>query len=384
MLAAHGVFPARFQGEPDRDNDGIPDQCDNCPFIGNEGQLDGDGNGIGDACEVMEGRFQPGSDTWTTSQLDTDHTFDPAIPADFFGPGSEPFGGTVNLTGEPLQPGLGLTDTIVNRLDELNLPTVPSTDTVPVEMVALSLVGVQPITVTFNGGSETRDFDVFVDLSPLHDQQGSLTATRTSNEGGTFDSAFNVTPRFTFTRVDPPHDQFVLDGGDMVPQLLVEMESTQVPWTTTPGPGVAILNNCPPVFFRSTPNFGVGWAWNPLAQKVECVNGTEFAMLAAHGVIPALPDPFIDADADLVEDRCDNCWMDVNPMQEDSDNDFIGNVCEDCDVDNDNIWNLTDWFLRTRTWLQNPALTPGFDLDQNNRIDVRDFIGGLRCYPFDC
>ncbi|OIP37296.1 MAG: hypothetical protein AUK47_13765 [Deltaproteobacteria bacterium CG2_30_63_29] len=36
---------------PDSDQDGVPDLSDNCPYSYNPGQEDGDGNGVGDACE---------------------------------------------------------------------------------------------------------------------------------------------------------------------------------------------------------------------------------------------------------------------------------------------------------------------------------------------
>jgi hypothetical protein len=36
---------------PDTDDDGVPDHLDNCPRDANAGQVDGDGDGIGDACD---------------------------------------------------------------------------------------------------------------------------------------------------------------------------------------------------------------------------------------------------------------------------------------------------------------------------------------------
>lgn len=48
--AAAGCLP--MAGEPDRDDDGIVDRCDNCPDTANNNQRDTDGDGIGDVCDV--------------------------------------------------------------------------------------------------------------------------------------------------------------------------------------------------------------------------------------------------------------------------------------------------------------------------------------------
>ena len=43
----------------DRDGDGVPDKCDNCPNQHNSDQSDSDEDGIGDACDVCPSIFLP-------------------------------------------------------------------------------------------------------------------------------------------------------------------------------------------------------------------------------------------------------------------------------------------------------------------------------------
>jgi len=120
------------------------------------------------------------------------------IPPGFFGSGSDPFDGVIRLKGgDPVGP-----DTSVRRLGDFSFPGVPSTDTVPIEIVSLNLVSCQPIVIT--GGENAGLWDVNVSLPQLPQQPGHMTATKTHANGGTFEAQFYVQARFTFTKVNPP------------------------------------------------------------------------------------------------------------------------------------------------------------------------------------
>lgn len=54
IIQPTGIAIAGAAGTPDTDDDGIPDELDNCPFTPNPDQADSNFNGIGDACETPE------------------------------------------------------------------------------------------------------------------------------------------------------------------------------------------------------------------------------------------------------------------------------------------------------------------------------------------
>ena len=150
--------------------------------------------------------IKAGDDYYETQNPGTSQNFagDP-IPANFFDPGSQPFTGTVQLDGNPIGPPgtMGTTDTIVRRLNRVDLlPPLPVTQMVPIELVALNLVSVAPITVTYTGGVPPPEtWNVSAVLNPGQTSQGQLSITQDNAAGGTFDTALTVHPRFIFTRV---------------------------------------------------------------------------------------------------------------------------------------------------------------------------------------
>jgi len=125
----------------------------------------------------------------------------PTLPADFFGPGSDPFEGQICFEGAPAPTCLGDYDTIVRRTQDAEFfDPLPDNATVPIEIVELSLRSIAPIEVSFSGIPSF--FDVFVELNvsfPL--PAGSIEIDLLNPMGGTFNSGFPVIPRFTFNEV---------------------------------------------------------------------------------------------------------------------------------------------------------------------------------------
>ncbi|MFQ5495395.1 MAG: hypothetical protein ACE5EX_08445, partial [Phycisphaerae bacterium] len=176
----------------------------------------------------------------------------PPIPADFFAPGSDPFTGTICLEGVPLGTtafgSFGDADTIIQRSADPFDPAAPATlpataQPVSIEVVALSMVGTGPITVTFNGGQNPEDWDTAVDLSSVTPAAGTLTATKTHCNGGTYTSIMNVQPRFTFTKVLDPVQVRVLDTGlaGITPVTLVQ--DLPAPWSHDVGTSLGLMDD---------------------------------------------------------------------------------------------------------------------------------------------
>lgn len=155
-----------------------------------------------------------------------------ALPADFFGPGSDPFEGLVVLEGVPFDSfasfsGLTPTDTIVER-KQVAGPVFP--DTIAIEIVRLELRSVDPLTVTYNGGQDPELWDMTAQVleGPNPAQtQGTMTIRHEYADGGTFDSTLPVTPLVTLTKQG--------GGGEMAFPAPVTFTSTDEPWCHTGG-----------------------------------------------------------------------------------------------------------------------------------------------------
>lgn len=102
------------------------------------------------------------------------------------------FGGTVGVLDT------GNADTIVQRIDPATVPSDGQTDTINIEIVALQLVSVDPIDI---GGGMGHHFATLQTGVP---STGTMDITFDNQDGGTFDSLFDVFFDLRFGALDGP------------------------------------------------------------------------------------------------------------------------------------------------------------------------------------
>ncbi len=159
------------------------------------------------------------------------------IPRGFFGTGSVELDVTVQLVGEPFGPGQGQglppnADTSIRRQKDPNTPQIGDVGVTRVKFKGISLVSVTPITVTYNDNNIPDElWDVHIELSDLVGQTwGQIIATKTFDNGGTFDSVLPLIWKATFTQVGGSGVE-VLDAGDPGSGLSpLSMGATSVPY----------------------------------------------------------------------------------------------------------------------------------------------------------
>jgi hypothetical protein len=229
------------------------------------------------------GDVPPGFDLFETDPEATVFSFreEFTIPPNFFDTGSEPFQGDVNFAGRPLgtfqQRDVGDADTVVQRPQQATLP--PSgqggSDIIPIDLVALNLVSVQPIRVGMQQGPD-RFFDIFVEISEARSSQGEMRILQQSSAGGMFDSRLQVFPRFTFVPLDGGSSRTLDTGmGQPSPRLILGTDG-----------GVWRAGCVPPALSVPALNPGFCPGLTPGGRKRLTV---EASALARHGVYPAQP-----------------------------------------------------------------------------------------------
>lgn len=96
------------------------------------------------------------------------------------------------------------------------------------------------------------------------------------------------------------------------------------------------------------------------------------ALLATIGLLSWGTPAFADLDGDGVEDNLDNCSERVNPMQDDTDADDCGNLC-DADYDQSGVTGFPDFGIFTRCFGTNDPLCDHTEPVGNGLIGFSDF-----------
>ena len=120
-------------------------------------------------------------------------------------------------------------------------------------------------------------------------------------------------------------------------------------------------------------DFGNAWVFWPLLSDLEAdlLNASDHRMVVIDMVGGA------DTDGDGVSDALDNCVLEANPDQRDTDGDLIGNIC-DADFNNDCIVNVVDLGIMRSVFFTSDA---DVDLNGDGVVNVVD-LGILRAKFF--
>jgi hypothetical protein len=152
----------------------------------------------------------------------------PAIPADFFGIGSDPWAGTISCVGIPLNSKgpTGTADMIVtqeaiewipNPIKAYGPREIPREFRLRCDMKQLSERVPTPIIVTYNGGKREEKWDTLVKIAKNHPGGGHIDITwiNANGNGGLCDIEIAVKVDFIFTHTvaDGQKKQVVLTSG---------------------------------------------------------------------------------------------------------------------------------------------------------------------------
>jgi hypothetical protein len=272
--------PDIFVPPGDRDDDGVPDERDNCPGRPNNNQLDTDADGHGDVCDVCPEVADPDQ-----ADEDADGRGDVCDLDDTDGDGVPDRQDDCPAAFDPAQAD-GDNDGVGDACD--NCPETPN---------------FSQMDADGDGRGDACELPDDDDADGVPDADDNCPTTGNANQtdrdsDGRGDACDNCPVVPNFSQTD--------DDGDGVGNACEGQDSD--------GDGfLDDADNCP-----ETLN----------ADQAER-DGDGFG--DACDVCPAVPDPGqADADGDAVGDACDACPRDFDPFQDDVDADGLGDVCDNC------------------------------------------------------
>ncbi|HET9477459.1 MAG TPA: thrombospondin type 3 repeat-containing protein [Dehalococcoidia bacterium] len=270
VLAGSALAPASAV-EGDQDNDAVPDQIDNCPLVFNPTQMDSDGDGEGDACDVDYDN--DGVDDFTDNCV--------------LVPNPDQTDGDGDGRGDacdPLDDGDGISASVDN------CPEAPNPDQTDTDG---------------DGLGDVCDPPNWIVVSPPSPYTSSFVRI--------------------YVFVDGPTPCYAMSTTHAVSGFTINILGSVFRWAS---PALACLDVITPLSDRED----VGYlSPGTYTVNVTISGGLCPCMGSVSFTVTADPD---DSDNDTVLNDADNCPNDPNPGQQDFDGDSAGDAC-DPDDDND-------------------------------------------------
>lgn len=165
-----------------------------------------------------------------------------AIPAGFFGPGSDPFEGVISFTGQhSMGSQVPMADVKISRTTNCTFPTFPSSSLVPIQITQVNIVSNFAVMVKREGGGGggyqvESFFDVYLELQVGPPAMGNADITLLNEYGGNFGMMNTFVPLITFTNRDDPAESYVYNPEIYGQPPLQFNSTTNYPWTLSPRP----------------------------------------------------------------------------------------------------------------------------------------------------
>jgi hypothetical protein len=150
------------------------------------------------------------------------------LSAELLGPRMQPFAETVTLVGVDLDPGVGNTDTIMERLEDGALGA-----RIPTRLVAFANVSAAPIKLE-GKGAMAGYYDLYATLSPTAESPGYSVYKSDDGESGTFESVATFWPQFELRPLGGGDSLFIDSGVLPVPGFPMTIGSAGGHWARKP------------------------------------------------------------------------------------------------------------------------------------------------------
>ncbi len=184
------------------------------------------------------------------------------LTTELLGEDYEPFAETTPFISAPLNPPMGNTDTIMERVEDC-----PLGKSVGTQLTAFSNVSAAPVRIQRKDGG-FKYFDIYATLSPIHDSRGKVTFLKFDERTGeaTFESTADFWPLLELRPLGGGESIWIDTGAVPVPGFPMTVGASGGRWSRqAAAPNEVRGYRSNPVFYRSIVMITATSANNPNA-----------------------------------------------------------------------------------------------------------------------